>query len=110
MKDDISNIKFEQIRLFNKSVLFTPSRINSKNLPKGIYKYEVRSDDEGLGIICELAKSIKVNFWGTILSNRPIQLDQDGYREISEENDIQFINQPNIAIPKYLSKTHTHER
>ena len=57
MNVDLKEKKFMQMKLFNKSVLFSYMRIDNDNLPKSIYKYEVRSDDEGLGIICELSNS-----------------------------------------------------
>lgn len=110
MKDDISKETFEQIRLFGKLVLFTPSRIKDETIPKGIYKYEVRHDDECLGIMCELSTRILVNHWGTILSNKPIQLYTNGYRYIDEEKDVQFINSHGITISDYLSRKRSHER
>lgn len=58
-------------------VLFTPLRIDEKLLPKGIYKYEVRNDE--LGNIIEIAKRIIVNHWGTILSSRKLELNENGY-------------------------------
>lgn len=104
MKDDLKDELFEPIKLFGKLVLFTPVRIKDEDLPKGIYKYEVRHDDEGQGIMCELSTRILVNHWGTILSNKPIQLDYDGYRYIDEEKDVQFLDMKSLTISRYLTK------
>lgn len=104
MKDDISNKKFEQIKLFGKTVLFSPSRINTEDIPKGIYKYELRHDDECQGIICQISTRILINHWGTILSNKPIKLDQDGYRDIDEDKDIEYLNSPAITISQYQKR------
>ena len=104
MNDSILNKRFEQIRLFDKPVLFTQSRINNNDLPKGIYKYELRHDDECQGIIVEISTSVLVNYWGTIISNKPIPLDKDGYREIDEDYDIQYLSKPRINLQQYLNK------
>lgn len=104
MNDKIMNKTFEQIRLFDKPVLFTPSRMDAKDLPKGIYMYELRHDDECQGIIVELSTKILVNYWGTIISNKPIQLDRYGYREIDEDYDIDYLCEPRITLPQYINK------
>lgn len=104
MNDKLSKERFEPIKLFGKLVLFTPSRIRDEELPKGIYRYEVRHDDECLGIMCELSKRILVNHWGTILSDKPIQLEQNGYRYIDEDKDVQYLNSRSLTLQKYLNK------
>lgn len=95
---------YMQIKLFNKPVLFSYLRIDNNDLPKNIHKYEVRSDDEGIGMICEISKSIRVNFWGTILSDKPIDLTDKGYLIIDEEKDVEYMNKPSITIKQYINK------
>ena len=104
MKDDISKELFEPMKLFGKSVLFTPRRISKDELPDGIFKYELRHDDEGLGIICQISTRILVNHWGTVLSNKPIKLDLDGYRDIDEDKDIEYLSTPCITISQYQKR------
>lgn len=103
MNADIKEKKFMQMKLFNNTVLFSSIRINNQELPKNIYKYEVRSDDEGIGIICELSKIILVNFWGTVLSNKPINLPEHGFLIIDEDKDIKYLNKKSITIKEYLN-------
>lgn len=109
MNDSILNKRFEQIRLFDITVLFTPERIDDEYIPKGIYKYELRHDDECQGAIVELSTKILVNYWGTILSNKPIQLDSQGYREIDEDYDIYYLSKPTITLPQYMNKVKQKE-
>lgn len=110
MKDvnDILNDQYEQIKLFGISVLFTPSRIPTNLLPSNIHRYEVRHDDEGQGIMCELGKSILVNHWGTILSKKPIPLEKFGSRLIDEDKDVEFLNKPAITLKEYSQKRQKH--
>ena len=44
-------IRDREITIFNKHALFTSYRIDSKVLPKGIYKYECQHDDNQEGTI-----------------------------------------------------------
>lgn len=98
---DLNNHYYELMKIYDIPVLFTPERINMSNVPKGLHRYEVRHDDECQGIMCELGKGIMVNHWGTILSNKPIKLDAQGYRDIDEEKDIIFMDAPDMTIEEY---------
>ncbi len=101
----IDNINFELIDLFGKSVLFTDSRISADLVPKDLYKYEVREDDESQGIMCELNLGTMVNFYGTILSKEKIPLNREDYRIIDEEQDVVYPKDryTSCKIDEYIS-------
>ena len=72
---DARNTNFEIITLFGKEMLFTCARVDRDTVPKGMYAYDVR--DGGCdGNPCEIAKYVIVNHWGTVITNRPIKLEQ----------------------------------
>ena len=77
---------FEEVEIFEKPALFTCLRIDSRTVPNGIYKYEVRHDDDMQGIACQLGRRIVVNHWGTLLTREPIELDKDGFKNLTEED------------------------
>lgn len=101
-QEKVLNASYEQIRLFGKKVLFTSERIRDSDLPKGIYKYEVRHDDECQGIMCEIAKRIFVNHWGTILSKEEINLGADGYRLIDEDKDVKGSTNNPLSLKQFI--------
>jgi len=72
-------------------------------LPKGLYKYECQCDDNQDGIITMIGKSIRVNFWGTILTTKKIVLHH-GYRNVDETKDILFNDSKSILIHDYFRK------
>ncbi|MBR5090536.1 MAG: hypothetical protein IK093_13990 [Ruminiclostridium sp.] len=91
-RTDIRTEEFENVTVFDKPMLFTCARCDRSTLPKGMFMYEVRHDDDQQGIPCEIAECILVNHWGTLISNRPIRLVRDTpnsrpYRLIDEETD-----------------------
>ena len=52
---------FTEVRVLGKPALFHDLRIDRSTVPKGLYLYEVRYDDEGLGDPVQIAKGIMVN-------------------------------------------------
>ena len=46
MRYDAMTEDFEEITVFNKTALFTNIRIDKATVPKGLYMYEVRHNDD----------------------------------------------------------------
>ena len=46
MRYDVMNEYYTEIRLFGKPALFNDMRLEQETVPKGLYLYEVRYDDE----------------------------------------------------------------
>lgn len=46
MRYDAMTEDFEEITVFNKPALFTNIRIDKATVPKGLYMYEVRHNDD----------------------------------------------------------------
>jgi len=83
---------FEEVTVLGRPMLFSDFRIDRGTVPKGLYMYEVRHDDSGRGDPCEISKCVAVNFFGTLISSRPVRLESCGkagreFREIDPEKD-----------------------
>lgn len=78
---------FEEITVLGKPALVSSIRLHRNTIPKGLYMYEVRHDDEGCGEPVQIANQIMVNHFGTIITREPIQLDVNGYLDIDPEKD-----------------------
>lgn len=100
---DPHELSYEPIHIFNEPALMTYRRIDKSKLPQGIYCYEAMHDDEDTGIITMIAKNIHINHWATILTKKPIVL-QDGYRTIDEDKDIRFNEQNPVRLQEFLKK------
>ena len=70
--------KFELYEFQGHPVLFTPSRIRNlkESLPDDIEVYEIRHSDEGFEM-CQIARNIWVNHYGTFLSIGEIDLGSE---------------------------------
>lgn len=65
---------FETVTVLGKPMLFTQFRIDRSTVPKGLYMYEVRHDDDMNGDPVQIATWILVNHWGTLISSEPLKL------------------------------------
>ena len=68
-------ITWEKIEVLGKECLFYDLRVDRNTVPEGYFMYEVRHADEDWGEPCEIALGILVNFYGTLLSKEPFDLE-----------------------------------
>lgn len=50
MSVDARKERFELVEVFDRPMLFTCLRVDRNTVPKGLYLYEVRNDDDQCGI------------------------------------------------------------
>ena len=71
-------IAFEIVRIGgSKDVLFTFKRIDPKTIPDGLYVYDIRHDDDSLGDPVTIEAKVLVNWYGSIITTKPIQHIED---------------------------------
>ena len=105
---NVNEETFEDVTVFDSPMIFTCARCDRITLPKGMYLYEVRHDDEGRGEPCEISEHILVNHWGTLISNRPIKLDKPNdnwkpFRLIDSEKDWNYEGTTS-TLKEYMDK------
>ena len=100
--------KYELITLFDEPMLYTDWRIPDSEVPKGLYKYEIRHDDDQKGDMAEVCNHIWVNFMGTVLSKKPIEdkkIGEDVYDTIEgipiELDDYNYTGDV-VTVDEYL--------
>ncbi len=108
MRVNVMEETFENVTVFDQPMLFTCLRCDRETLPKGMYMYEVRHDDYGRGDPCEIADWIMVNHWGTVISNRPVRLDEKTpggkpYRLIDSETEWNYEG-TETSLKEYMEK------
>lgn len=91
-RQDAMKEVFEEVTVLDKPMLFTCQRIDRATVPKGLYLYEVRHDDDMRGDPVQIANWIMVNHWGTLISNEPLKLTpskivNNAYLDIDPEKD-----------------------
>ena len=91
-RQDAMKEVFEEVTVLDKPMLFTCQRIDRATVPKGLYLYEVRHDDDMRCDPVQIANWIMVNHWGTLISNEPLKLTpsktvNNAYLDIDPEKD-----------------------
>ena len=84
---DAEKEEFDLMTLFDHAVLFTTNRIDRKTVPNNMFMYETRDRSQD-GQIHELAYSIIVDFFGTVISKEPLlpPADLDSYSYVNFED------------------------
>ena len=82
--------KLKQIEIYKATfkgmnVWFTDERVT---LPdhSPVYKYEIRSDDDGCGDPVEISIKVLANFYGTVLTENPIDLPIKGLNTLQYDD------------------------
>ncbi len=99
---------FDCVELFDHPALFHCSRVDPATVPEGIYRYEVRDEGEN-GYACEIAEHIAVNHMGTILSDQPVTLNENG-RYLLGEYDLNFAPGGQMTLKDYLNRSQEQTR
>lgn len=92
---DARKESFEEVTVLGVPMLFTAMHVDKSTVPKGLYLYEVRHDDEGHSEPVQIGNWILVNHWGTLISSQPVKLTQvpyrdNAYRDIDPEKDWKY--------------------
>lgn len=102
-RKDATSLAYDEIKIFGMPALFTNWRVIRDTVPKGMTLYELRHEDENWGKPCQVAKRIVVNYYGSILTSLPIQLNPDGGRDINR-GDFRHKGERSISIQDFLEK------
>ena len=87
--------EYELVEIENLPALFTNERITDADIPKGMYCYNLRHDDNGN--FCAIEKNVTVNHAGSIITKEPIELGEQGYISLNQDNSPNFLGE-NMSI------------
>lgn len=75
LRQNAMNETWEKVEVLGKECLFNDLRIDRSTVPEGYIMYEVRHSDEDWGEPCEIALGVLINFYGTLLTKEPFDLE-----------------------------------
>lgn len=88
---NIKNEKFDLFELFGKPALFSNGRLTDKDIPKGLYCYDLREGDDGRFATVET--KVTVNHAGTVITDEPIDFGELGYIVLTEDTEPNFMGE-----------------
>ena len=102
-------LSFTEVTILNRTGLFTSMRVQRDTVPKGYYAYDVRHDDDCKGDAVQLARSILVNHWGTLITRDLIKIPRHGYLDIEPE-DLKYNTGDCTSMADFMVKFPPKER
>lgn len=75
---DYNTESFEKVSVCVIPCGFNDIRIDRGTVPEGKYHYEVADDDESGGDPARVQPGVMVNFFGTLICDRPLPIGDDG--------------------------------
>ncbi len=92
---------YELIEFFDKPALFSNGRITASEIPKGLYCYDLRSDNDGNGFVA-IEPHVAVNHAGSVITNSPIDFGEFGYISLTQDTSPNFLGDQ-ITLPQYMN-------
>ena len=83
--------EYELIEVAGHTALFTNERITDADIPKGMYCYHLRHNDNGEFFTIE--KNVAVNHGGSIVTKEPIDLKSKGYIVLDVDSSPNFLGE-----------------
>lgn len=102
--------KFKEVEVCDRKALTVDERIiyvhDLDSDYSNVYAYDIRHDDIGNPVAIEPYNSVLVNFWGTLITYKPIDLGKDNYIIV----DFNFIDELEGINPiEYMNKLHDED-
>ena len=81
---DYRTARFEKVSVCGIGCGFSDMRVDRSTVPEGKYQYEVAGDDDSGGDPARVRLGIMVNFFGTLISDQPLLIGNDGVLWLGE--------------------------
>ena len=78
MRLDYGEEKFTKVNVCGVECEFNDMRIKHDSVPDGKYQYEVAGDDDSGGEPSRVQLGVLVNFFGTLICDKPLPIGDDG--------------------------------
>ena len=98
---NIENESYQLIELFGKPALFSNDRITPKDIPEGLYCYDLRHSDDG-DRFCSVEPKVAVNHGGSVITDIPLDFGDEGYISLTEDTEPNFLSE-DLTIAEYMN-------
>lgn len=78
---------YDLIDVCGQVALFTNERLNQGDVPKGLYVYHLRGEENKEVLFSSIEPRVLVNHAGSVICKKPINFGESGYISFSNEDD-----------------------
>lgn len=82
--------EFELVEFEDKQILFSNERLTRKDIPQGLFCYDVRQSDDQ-SEFCSIERYVKVNHGGTIVTKEPLNFGDSDHIPLTYDNGFNFL-------------------
>lgn len=86
MRSDYRTESFSKVSVCGVECEFNDMRIERSSVPVGKYQYEVAGDDDSGGDPVRVQQGVLVNFFGTLVCDRPLPIGDDGVLWLADDD------------------------
>ena len=83
--------KYQEIEIFDIPGLFSNGRIDTADIPEGLYRYDLRGSDYDPGDPVTVEERVVVNHAGSILTAKPLDIPEGGSLRLTEDEGLNFV-------------------
>ena len=105
---NIENESYQLIEIFGKPALFSNYRITPKDIPQGLYCYDLRHSDNG-DRFCSVETKVTANHGGSIITDEPLDLGESGYIPLDEDTEPNFTGEE-LTIGEFMNSKFEQEQ
>ena len=89
-------------------MLFANGRLTEKDIPNGLYSYDLRQSDDGDDRFSTIEPHVAVNHGGTVVTDQPIDFGEAGYIQLAEETAPDFTG-CELTFDEYMRRVSEHK-
>lgn len=86
MRSDYRTESFPKVSVCGVECEFNDVRIERSSVPVGKSQYEVAGDDDSGGDPVRVQQGVLVNFFGTLICDRPVPIGDDGVLWLADDD------------------------
>ena len=95
--------EYEEVEAFGVPALFADERVSAAEIPPGLFRYDLRGSDDAPGEPATVEKYVRVNHAGTLITVKPIEIPEEGYRLLTEDSGLNFTGAA-LTLPEFRRK------
>ena len=81
---------YQEVEIFDQPALFSNGRLTDKNIPDGLFRYDLRGSDDDPGDPIAVEHNVVVNHAASIITAKPLELPEEGYRLFTKDEGLNF--------------------
>lgn len=89
-KDDPTS--YQEVNVLGQAGLFSPERMDGKDLPRGLFKYELRCAKDKPTEPGSIENKVSKDFFGTVVTAKPVELSKTGFHELSDPGSLTLLD------------------